>query len=151
MYQNIVVYPPPPIIGGGHRQNLASKTVIFQNGGGGIFRCFGGDTFGRVPPQTIFFAGLLVCRGKSIASPPKLIAFGGKVALSHDCIPPKLGGGDAKNKWFPPQRCREIPSKSERVGGNLCSPPNVGGNFGGDAFSFGGEISCVCPPLLGGK
>ena len=44
-----------------------------------------------------------------------------------------------------------VPPTSEMVGGNLVSPPNVGGTLGGDGFCVGGEISLLRPPQLGGK
>ena len=105
------------------------------------------------PPNDVFWGGqrgLWVWRGnrsKFSLSPPKKCSLEGTFVG----ISPANLEGTAHFFGVPLNVEGGVPPTSEMVGGNLVSPPNVGGTLGGDGFCVGGEISLLCPPQLGGK
>ena len=109
---------------------------------GGNFRCFGGDISEISPPNAkIWVFGCL--EGKN-------------VRISHFCadllaIPPKfplqIWGGRRKNDVSPPN-LEGCPPQDLRRGGEISSPPSLGGTFGGGHFlRWGGNFGRPSPPI----
>ena len=78
--------------------------------------------------------------------------FGGELAKIG--VPPQnVWGGTSNFGVFPLKfggEPKSFPPKSDEVGGNMVSPPNVGGKLGGEIFSLGGKFEVLFPPCRGG-